>query len=152
MNSHKRQSSTGSFILDQSAFQTSFSNLENFMILTKLMQDEIMVPCKLKDKAFDKIGVSTTTTSLATTSTSNSTQDEDAQSKSDVLDHYKFLLLIRNQFLQTNPFKNDDESLKNKHFKTIFDNLKYHYTELMATVDTLSNEAKAITDIYKENV
>lgn len=54
MNSHKRQSSTGSFSIDQNAFQTSFSNLENFMILTKLMQDEIMVPCKLKEKTFSK--------------------------------------------------------------------------------------------------
>lgn len=52
MNSHKRQNSTGSFSIDQNAFQTSFSKLENFMILTKLMQDEIMVPCKLKEKKF----------------------------------------------------------------------------------------------------
>lgn len=103
----------------------------------------------------DKIGTSSstsTTSSSTTNSNSNSTLDQEAQSKSDVLDHYKFLLLIRNQFLQTNPFKNDDDSLKNKHFKTIFDNLKHHYTELMSTLDSLSNEAKAITDIYKENV
>ncbi|RNA20653.1 hypothetical protein BpHYR1_006251 [Brachionus plicatilis] len=143
MNSHKRQSSTGSFNIDQNAFQTSFSNLENFMILTKLMQDEIMVPCKLKDKTFS---------SLTSLSTSNSNHEQDEQLNSDVLDHYKFLLMIRNQFLQVNPFKNDDECLKNKQFKTIFDNLKYHYTELMTTLDSLSNDAKGITDIYKENV
>ena len=75
---------------------------------------------------------------------------------SDVLDHYKFILLIRNQFLKTNPFKNSEENshpeLKNKKFKTIFDNLNYHYTELMSTFETLSNEASLITAIYKENV
>ena len=88
-----------------------------------------------------------------TTSTSNLTNlEQDSKVSSDVLDHYKFLLLIRNQFMQTNPFKNQDEELKNTHFKTTFENLKYHYTELMSTLDSLSNEAKAITDIYKENV
>jgi len=51
--SHRRQGSTGSFSLDiTSHFQTSFSSLQNFMILSKLMQDEIMVPSKLKDKSF----------------------------------------------------------------------------------------------------
>ena len=49
-NSHKRQNSSGSFSIDSSHLQTSFSSLENFMYATKLMQDEIMVPSKLKDK------------------------------------------------------------------------------------------------------
>ena len=52
MNSHKRQSSNGSFSLDQTHFQASFSSLDNFMFVSKLMQDEIMVPSKLKDKQF----------------------------------------------------------------------------------------------------
>lgn len=55
MNSHKRQSSSGSFNQDQMHLQTSFSSLENFMFVSKLMQDEIMVPSKLKDKVFGKI-------------------------------------------------------------------------------------------------
>lgn len=71
----------------------------------------------------------------------------------DALDHYRFLLLIRNQFLKSNSFQNvDDKLLEKKNFKTIFDNLSYHYTQLMNTVETLSNEAKAITQIYKEDV
>ena len=53
MNSHKRQSSSGSFSNnDMNHLETSFSRLENFMIISKLMQDEIMVPSKLKDKTF----------------------------------------------------------------------------------------------------
>jgi hypothetical protein len=54
MNSHKRQSSNGSFSLDQTHIQASFSSLDNFMFASKLMQDEIMVPSKLKDKHFGK--------------------------------------------------------------------------------------------------
>ena len=50
MYSHKRQSSTGSFNVDQNQFGTSFTSLENFMNVTKHMQDEIMVPSKLKDQ------------------------------------------------------------------------------------------------------
>jgi hypothetical protein len=53
MNSHKRQSSSGSFSNnDINHLETSFSRLENFMIISRLMQDEIMVPSKLKDKTF----------------------------------------------------------------------------------------------------
>ena len=52
MNSHRRQSSSGSFSLDQAHFQANFSSLDNFMFVSKLMQDEIMVPSKLKDKQF----------------------------------------------------------------------------------------------------
>lgn len=90
--------------------------------------------------------------SLTSLSTKNSNNDQLEQLNSDVLDHYKFLLMIRNQFLQVNPFKNDDDCLKSQKFKSIFDNLKYHYTELMAALDILSNDAKTITDIYKEHV
>lgn len=50
MNSHKRQGSSGSFNTEH--YSTSFSSLENFMIVSKLMQDEIMVPSKLMDKVF----------------------------------------------------------------------------------------------------
>lgn len=75
---------------------------------------------------------------------------------SDVLDHYKFILLIRDQFLKPHPFKKSEEDkhheLKCKKFKTVFDNLEYHYTQMMSTFDDLSNEAKEITAIYKENV
>jgi hypothetical protein len=74
----------------------------------------------------------------------------------DVLDHYKFITMLRNQFLQPNPFTNVDEisskDMKSKQFKKTFENLCYHYTELMTSLDKLSNEAKSITDIYKENV
>ncbi len=74
----------------------------------------------------------------------------------DVLDHYKFILLIRDQFLKPNPFKKSEEDkhheLKCKKFKTVFDNLEYHYIQMMNTFDALSNEAKEITTIYKENV
>ncbi len=54
MNSHKRQSSSGSFNQNDinTHLEMSFSRLENFMIMSKLMQDEIMVPSKLKDKLF----------------------------------------------------------------------------------------------------
>jgi hypothetical protein len=74
----------------------------------------------------------------------------------DALDHYRFLVLIRNQFLKSDSFQNIDELnskiLEKKNFKTIFNNLSFHYSQLMSTLDTLSKEAKAITEIYKENV
>lgn len=64
--------------------------------------------------------------------------------------------MIRNQFMQSNPFKNCDEyvnkDLKSNAFKKTYKNICYHYTQLMSTLDTLSSEAKAITDTYKENV
>jgi hypothetical protein len=48
---HRRQTSnTTSIILNQNYMQNSFQSLENFMNVTKCMQDEIMVPSKLKDK------------------------------------------------------------------------------------------------------
>lgn len=54
MNSHKRQNSSGSFNgIEQNHLHTSFANLERFMSVAKLMQDEIMVPSKLKDISFD---------------------------------------------------------------------------------------------------
>lgn len=99
----------------------------------------------------EKLSNSVSTNSISTTNG----KTVDAQ-PSDVLDHYRFILLIRNQLMQTIPFKNAEEynknELKHKKFKTTFDNLKYHYTELMNILDNLSNEAKAVTDIYKENV
>ena len=52
MNSHshhQRQSSTGSS-LSTDPLQASFSSLDNFLNSTKLMEDEIMVPSKLKEK------------------------------------------------------------------------------------------------------
>ena len=54
MNSHKRQGSTGSFTKnnDQNHLEESFYNLEYFMNVSKQMEDEIMVPSKLKDKLF----------------------------------------------------------------------------------------------------
>ena len=87
----------------------------------------------------------------------NSVSNGDLNAAStDVLDHYRFILMLRNQFMQSSPFMNVDEcsnkELKNKQFKKTFENLCYHYTELMSTLDKLSNEAKSITDIYKENV
>jgi hypothetical protein len=69
----------------------------------------------------------------------------------DILDHYKFLVHVRNQFVNSNPFLNPDEAqLKQKNFKAIFAKLGYHYKELMTTLDCLSNEAKAIMEIYKD--
>lgn len=146
MNSHRRQSSNGSFSLDQTHFQASFSSLDNFMFVSKLMQDEIMVPSKLKDKHFEKI------TSIP--------ENEDISKVelpcTDVLDHYRFISMLRNQFMQPNPFTSLDEDsskeLKSKQFKKTFENLCYHYTELMSSLDRLSLEAKSITDIYKDNV
>jgi hypothetical protein len=71
----------------------------------------------------------------------------------DALDHYRFLLLIRNQFLKPNSFQNvEDKVLEKKNFKAVFDNLSYHYSQMMKIVETLSTEAKAITETYKENV
>lgn len=52
MNSHKRQGSSGSFIIEQNHLHASFANLERFMNVAKLMQEEIMVPSKLKDNVF----------------------------------------------------------------------------------------------------
>ncbi len=75
-----------------------------------------------------------------------------ANHSTDVLDHYKFILLIRDQFLKPDPFKNSHADFKCKKFKTIFDNLEYHYSQMMNTFDSLTNEAKEITTIYKENV
>ena len=79
-----------------------------------------------------------------------------SSSSTDVLDHYRFILMLRNQFMQSTPFLTMEEctnkELKNKQFKKTFENLCYHYTELMSTLDKLSNEARSITDIYKENV
>lgn len=52
-NNHKRQSSNGSFkgvSITEPLLQTSFSSLDNFMNATKHMEDEIMVPSKLKEK------------------------------------------------------------------------------------------------------
>ena len=74
----------------------------------------------------------------------------------DVLDHYRFILLIRNQFLKPNPFKNTTEDqhveTKCKKFKTLFDNLDYHYSQMMNTFDSLSDETKEIMSIYKSDV
>ncbi len=78
----------------------------------------------------------------------------------DLLDHYKFIRLIRNQFLSTKPFgnnldedSNNNELLKqNQDFKKKYENLKYHFSELMGQLDVLSNEAKAITEIYRNDV
>ncbi len=53
MNTHKRQGSSGSFNgHEQNHLSQSFASLEKFMLVTKLMQEEIMVPSKLKDNAF----------------------------------------------------------------------------------------------------
>ena len=59
MNSsqHRRQNSSGNFgsglSVDQNGpLETSFFSLESFMLTSKLMEDEIMVPTKLKDKMF----------------------------------------------------------------------------------------------------
>ena len=52
---HKRQSSNGSFTtLSTDPLQASFSSLDNFLNSTKLMEDEIMVPSKLKEKTIGK--------------------------------------------------------------------------------------------------
>jgi hypothetical protein len=75
----------------------------------------------------------------------------------DILDHYRFILLVRSQFVQTNPFINSEEDkhrellASNANFKAVFDKMKYHYKELMGSLDSLSSEAKAIMEIYKEN-
>jgi hypothetical protein len=57
MNTHKRQGSTGSNGFKQTSNDTnhleeSFYSLDYFMNVTKQMEDEIMVPSKLKDKLF----------------------------------------------------------------------------------------------------
>lgn len=76
----------------------------------------------------------------------------DPAHSSDVLDHYRFIMLIRDQFLRPDPFKNPGTDMKCKKFKRVFDNLEYHYTQMMTTFDSLTNEAKEIMSIYKENV
>jgi hypothetical protein len=88
----------------------------------------------------------------------NGKQDE--QHPTDLLDHYKFIRLIRNQLLSTKPFvnnldedPNNNDLLKhNQDFKKKYDNLKYHFNELMGQLDVLSNEAKAITELYRNDV
>jgi hypothetical protein len=64
--------------------------------------------------------------------------------------------MIRNQFIEANPFKKLEESevkeLTNENFKQIYESLSFHYSELMSIIDKLSTQAKAITDIYKDNV
>jgi len=64
--------------------------------------------------------------------------------------------MIRNQFIQPNPFKKLEESegkeLTNENFKQTYESLSFHYSELMSIIDKLSTEAKSITDIYKDNV
>jgi hypothetical protein len=52
MNSHKRQGSSSSFSVDLNALNIRLTSLENFMFLTKMMTDDILVPTKLKDKKF----------------------------------------------------------------------------------------------------
>jgi hypothetical protein len=54
MNTHKRQGSSSSFSVDYSGLNIRLSSLENFMFITKQMQDDILVPSKLKDKQFGK--------------------------------------------------------------------------------------------------
>ena len=73
-----------------------------------------------------------------------------SETSTDLLGHYKFILLIRNQLLKTKPLKCADESeLNNGHYKTLLNHLDYHYTQLMATFDILSNEVDLITAVYK---
>ena len=75
--------------------------------------------------------------------------------ESDVYDHYKFIRLVRNQFLHSKPFTNVEDyntELKDKNFKKTFDELSYHYNGLMMILDHLSHEAKTITEIYRESV
>ena len=194
MNQHKRQGSSGSFSIDPSLY-ASFSSLENFMVTSKLMQDEIMVPSKLKDKQFDVDTMNTInniaiqkfdpitdsqnnnnnsySSTLTDTDQQLSSSDENNNSVSmksankkigkekvlpdpDILEHYRFIILLRNQFTQAKPFLNNTEDenaeLRFKNFNIIFNNLKYHYKELMSTLDSLSSEAKAIVDIYRENI
>jgi hypothetical protein len=144
---HKRQVSNGSIHLnDSNPLQTSFSGLDNFMYVTKRMEDEVMVPLKLKDKLLLN----------ENEDNNNNNQQQQQQQTQDVLDHYKFIRLIRNQFLHSNPFKNiedlDKELKNNENFQETLNNLNYHYTQLMCVFDTLSNEAKIITDIYRANI
>jgi hypothetical protein len=94
----------------------------------------------------------------------NSESQED--NDSDVLDHYRFICLIRNQFLTNKPFhfnlkdKNNNDlpvkqlpnELQNDYFKKTFEAMQYHYKELMETLDKLSEESESITNIYKSNV
>jgi hypothetical protein len=53
-NHHRRQSSNGSYTsmnnYGEQPYQNYISNLDNFMSITKLMEDEVMVPSKLRDK------------------------------------------------------------------------------------------------------
>ena len=185
-SSHKRQGSSSSFSVDLNALNIRLSSLENFMFLTKLMQDDILVPTKLKDRTFDLERINTINN--ATTSTSanspvaqhnpvktNNLNDSITESETDelnesmketenlrlapsadILDHYRFILLVRSQFMQTNPFINSNEFKykeleTNEHFKAVFDKLKFHYKEMMSILDSLSSEAKLIMEVYKEN-
>ncbi len=80
--------------------------------------------------------------------------------RTDLFDHYKFIRLIRDQFLSTKPFinnldedPNNNDLLKhNEDFKNKYENIKYHFNELMSNLDVLSSEAKAITEIYRHDV
>jgi hypothetical protein len=108
---------------------------------------------------------SSNTSSLDLTATTNGSMHAADECKpnvvdltsADILDHYRFIMLVRDQFMQTNPFLNSEEDkhrellASNANFKAVFDKIKYHYKELMGSLDSLSSEAKAIMEIYKEN-
>lgn len=49
---HRRQGSSSSFSIDPGSYHVSFSSLENFMQVSRHMQDEIMLPSILRDKHF----------------------------------------------------------------------------------------------------
>jgi hypothetical protein len=149
---HKRQGSNGYNKHDQSPMDTSFASLDNFMTITKHMEDEIMVPSKLKDKRFVSSENRMLTSGLHTTE-----QHTSGNSNSDALDHYRFLCLLRDQFLESQPFSELDESKgkilnNNESFQKTFDQVKYHYSELMTLMDGLCHEAKGLTNVYKVDV
>ncbi len=98
--------------------------------------------------------------SLDDTDSNNNNQRQRADNvvfkdDTDVLDHYRFILLVRSQLGQTSPFQTgarESAELRFKNFDRVFNNLRYHYKEMMALMDGLSKEATAITEIYKDNI
>ena len=88
--------------------------------------------------------------------TSTAEESDDCLEGADALEQYRFIRLIRSQLLQAKPFSNVEEYnanvLKNKKFKRVYDNMNYHYRQLMTILDNLSTDARSITETYRENV
>jgi len=152
--------------------------INSFFQATKVMEDEIMLPSKLKDMAVDEVVLDSTA------------QPENWH------ELYTFVRDIRNKLKCSRPFVDDDEeisqeptkdanedegillvtsdNINHQHssssstvssdeleqstnssvaasFTTIKDELKYHYFGLIASLDTMTSMANRVTEKYRED-